>query len=227
MAERSVIRVLIVDDQTLVRTGLRLVLEGRDRIEVAGEAGTGQEAIAAVRRTRPDVVLMDVRMPVMDGIEATRRIVADGSPCRVIVLTTFDLDEYVYAAMAAGASGFLLKDVTGDQLAASIRLVATGEALLAPTITRRLIDRFVKPTNIGSAALSSLTTREMDVLKHLARGLSNAELAAELHVEESTIKTHVARILAKLGIRDRVQAVILAYEAGLVTAPRREARLTQ
>lgn len=217
------IRVLIADDQTLVRTGFRLVLEGRDGIEVVGEASNGQEAVAAVKRTRPDVVLMDVRMPVMDGIEATRRIVADGSGCRVIVLTTFDLDEYVYGAMAAGASGFLLKDVTGDQLAASIRLIATGESLLAPTITRRLIDRFARPTRIVNAALSSLTAREMDVLKHLARGLSNSELAAELHVEESTIKTHVARLLAKLGIRDRVQAVILAYEAGLVSAPRRQA----
>ena len=223
MMSSKAIRVLIVDDQTLVRTGFHLVLEGRDGIEVAGEASNGQEAVATVRRTRPDVVLMDVRMPVMDGIEATRRIVADGSPCRVIVLTTFDLDEYVYAAMNAGASGFLLKDVTGDQLAASIRLIATGEALLAPTVTRRLIDRFVTPKHARHAALSTLTAREMDVLKPLARGLGNAELAADLHVEESTVKTHVARLLAKLGLRDRVQAVILAYEAGLVTAPRREA----
>jgi DNA-binding NarL/FixJ family response regulator len=212
------IRVLIADDQTLVRSGLRLVLDGREGIEVAGEASNGDEAIRAVRRVRPDIVLMDVRMPVMDGIEATRRIVADGTDCRVIVLTTFDLDEYVYGAMAAGASGFLLKDVTGDQLAASIKLVATGEALLAPTITKRLIERYAKPLGIGSA-LSSLTARETDVLKGLARGLSNAELATDLHLSEATVKTHVARVLAKLGVRDRVQAVIMAYQAGLVGVP--------
>ncbi|MGH7761056.1 MAG: response regulator [Candidatus Dormibacteraceae bacterium] len=215
------IRVLIVDDQTLVRSGFRLVLEGRDGIDVAGEASNGEEAVSAVRRMRPDVVLMDVRMPVMDGIEATRRILALGGACRVIVLTTFDLDDYVYGAMAAGASGFLLKDVTGDQLAASIRLIATGDALLAPTITRRLIERFTKPGLAAGGRLSSLTAREMEVLKHLARGLSNAELAAELHVEESTVKSHVARVLDKLGLRDRVQAVILAYEAGLVNVQHR------
>ena len=209
------VRVLIADDQTLVRSGFSLVLDGRDGIEVVGEAPNGAEAVAAARHLRPDIVLMDVRMPVMDGIEATRRVVAANPSCRVIVLTTFDLDEYVYAAIAAGASGFLLKDVTGDQLAASIRLVATGEALLAPTITRRLIDRYAKHPPASSQLLASLTAREMDVLRHLARGLSNAELAAELHLGESTIKTHVARLLAKLGLRDRVQAVILAYEAGL------------
>jgi DNA-binding NarL/FixJ family response regulator len=212
------IRLLVVDDQTLVRTGLRLVLQDREGIEVVGEAANGEEALRAVRRLRPDVVLMDVRMPAMDGIEATRRVLAENSHCRVIVLTTFDIDEYVYGAIAAGASGFLLKDVTGDQLAASIKLVNTGEALLAPTITRRLIERFAK-TIVPSGALASLTSRETDVLKDLARGLSNAEVAADLHLSEATVKTHVARLLAKLGVRDRVQAVIAAYEAGLVGRP--------
>ena len=209
------IRVLIADDQALVRSGLRLVLEGRDSIEVVGEAANGEEAIRAVRRLQPDLVLMDVRMPLMDGIETTRRILQSGATCRVLILTTFDLDEYVYSAMSVGASGFLLKDVTGEQLEASIRLVATGEALLAPAITRRLIERYAKPIG-NSGALVSLSPREMEVLKSLARGMSNAELAAELHLEESTIKTHVARVLAKLGVRDRVQAVILAYESGIV-----------
>ena len=209
------IRVLIADDQTLVRSGLRLVLEGRDSIEVVGEAANGEEAIRAVRRLQPDLVLMDVRMPLMDGIETTRRILQSGATCRVLILTTFDLDEYVYSAMSVGASGFLLKDVTGEQLEASIRLVATGEALLAPAITRRLIERYAKPIG-NSGALVSLSPREMEVLKNLARGMSNAELAAELQLEESTIKTHVARVLAKLGVRDRVQAVILAYESGIV-----------
>jgi DNA-binding NarL/FixJ family response regulator len=216
---KGAIRVLIVDDQTLVRSGLRLVLQNREGIDVVGEAANGEEALRAVRRLQPDVVLMDVRMPAMDGIEATRRVLADNSDCRVIVLTTFDIDEYVYSAIAAGASGFLLKDVTGDQLAASIRLVTTGEALLAPTITRRLIERFAKPI-VPSGALASLTPRETDVLKDLARGLSNAEVAADLHLSEATVKTHVARLLAKLGVRDRVQAVIAAYEAGLVGSPR-------
>ena len=208
------IRVLVVDDQALVRSGLRLVLQGRDGIEVVGEAANGEEALRAARRLKPEVVLMDVRMPAMDGIEATRRLLAENHACRVIVLTTFDLDEYVYAAVAAGASGFLLKDMTGDQLAASIKLVSTGEALLAPTITRRLIERFARPM-AQSGALASLTSRETDVLKNLARGLSNAEVAADLHLSEATVKTHVARLLAKLGVRDRVQAVIAAYEAGL------------
>jgi DNA-binding NarL/FixJ family response regulator len=213
------IRVLVVDDQTLVRSGLRLVLQGREGIEVVGEAADGEEALRAVRRLRPDVVLMDVRMPAMDGLGATRRVLAENSDCRVIVLTTFDIDEYVYSAIAAGASGFLLKDVTGDQLAASIRLIHAGEALLAPSITRRLIERFAKPI-VPSSALASLTSRETDVLKDLARGLSNAEVAADLHLSEATVKTHVARLLAKLGVRDRVQAVIVAYEAGLVGSPR-------
>jgi DNA-binding NarL/FixJ family response regulator len=210
-----VIRVLLADDQALVRTGLRLVLEGRHGIDVAGEAADGDEAVRLVRLLRPDIVLMDIRMPRMDGIEATRRVQASGVATRVVVLTTFDLDEYVYAAMTAGASGFLLKDVSGDQLEASIRLVAAGEGLLAPAITRRLIERHARGAERHQAALATLTARETDVLKLLARGLSNSEIAAELHLGGATIKTHVARLLDKLGVRDRVQAVILAYEAGL------------
>ena len=194
---------------------MRLVLEGRPGIEVVGEAAGGDEAVRATRRLRPDIVLMDVRMPGVDGIEATRRLRADGSGCRVVVLTTFDLDEYVYSAMKAGASGFLLKDVTGDQLEASIRLVAAGEALLAPAITRRLIQRHARGADKHRAALASLTAREIDVLMCIARGLSNSEIAAELHLGGATIKTHVSRLLDKLGVRDRVQAVILAYEAGI------------
>jgi DNA-binding NarL/FixJ family response regulator len=187
---------------------LRLVLEERDSIEVVGEAANGEEATRAVRRLHPDIVLMDVRMPLMDGIESTGRILKDGATCRVIVLTTFDLDERLCGNVRRSQWRFLLKDVTGEQLEASIRLVATGEALLAPTITRRLIERYTKPLG-NSNTLLSLNPREMDVLENLARGMSNAELATELHLEESTIKTHVARILAKLGVRDRVQAVIL------------------
>ncbi|MEV0323894.1 response regulator [Streptomyces sp. NPDC050658] len=218
------LRVLLADDQTLVRTGFRLIL-GADGIEVVAEATNGAEAVDAVRRTRPDVVLMDVRMPEMDGLEATRRIltgVADAP--RVIILTTFDLDRYVYAALSAGASGFLLKDVTPEQLTAAVRTVRTGDALLAPAITRRLVQRFTRHGNDSAPLhrdLASLTPRELEVLGLLARGLSNAELAARLHLAEATVKTHVARILAKLGLRDRVQAVIVAYETGLVNAGER------
>ncbi|MEU6374885.1 response regulator transcription factor [Streptomyces sp. NPDC046909] len=219
------LRVLLADDQTLVRTGFRLILRA-DGIEVVAEATNGVEAVEAVRRTSPDVVLMDVRMPEMDGLEATRRILtgASGHP-RVIILTTFDLDRYVYAALSAGASGFLLKDVTPEQLTAAVRTVRTGDALLAPTITRRLVQRFAAQTQTYGADvpalhrdLAPLTPRELEVLGLLARGLSNAELAARLHLAEATVKTHVARILAKLGLRDRVQAVIVAYETGLVSA---------
>ncbi|BCL26147.1 response regulator [Streptomyces aurantiacus] len=223
-------RVLVADDQTLVRTGFRLIL-GADGIDVVAEAANGTEAVEAVRRTRPDVVLMDVRMPEMDGLEATRRILdgaADtpgisGAPegPRVIILTTFDLDRYVYAALSAGASGFLLKDVTPEQLTAAVRTVRTGDALLAPAITRRLVQRFARRGSDTTALhrdLASLTPRELEVLGLLARGLSNAELATRLHLAEATVKTHVARILAKLGLRDRVQAVIAAYETGLVSA---------
>jgi DNA-binding NarL/FixJ family response regulator len=213
------LRVVIADDQVLVRSGFRLILETEDGIEVVGEAGDGEEAIAAVRRHRPDVVLMDVRMPRLDGLEATRRILRGGAGCRVIMLTTFDLDEYVYAALEAGASGFLLKDVSPEHLVTAVRMVAAGDALLAPSITRRLVERFVRRDQAAAVApreLSSLTAREREVLTLMARGLSNAELADRLHLSEATVKTHVARILSKLELRDRVQAVVVAYETGLV-----------
>ena len=215
----SALRVVVVDDQALVRTGFRMILTA-DGIEVVAEATNGTEAIDAVRRTRPDVVLMDIRMPELDGLEATRRILAaGGTGPRVVMLTTFDLDHYVYAALSAGASGFLLKDVTPEQLVAAVRLVQAGDALLAPTITRRLVERFAR-RDAGNEGvhrdLSTLTPRELEVLRLLAEGLSNAELAARLHLSEATVKTHVARILGKLGLRDRVQAVVVAYQTGLV-----------
>ncbi|MFI1990426.1 response regulator [Actinoplanes sp. NPDC020271] len=209
-------RVLIADDQELIRAGFRLILTARG-IDVAGEAGDGAEAVDAARRLRPDVVLMDIRMPVMDGLEATRRILARSPGCRVLMLTTFDLDRYVYSALALGASGFLLKDVTADHLAAAVRLVGTGDALLSPTITRRLVQRFANAQPAVHRDLSPLTPREMEVLTLLGRGLSNAELASALTLSEATVKTHVARIFAKLDLRDRAQAVVLAYETGLVT----------
>ena len=213
------VRVVVADDQALVRTGFRMILTA-DGIDVVAEASTGAEAIDAVRRTRPDVVLMDIRMPVLDGLEATRRILAaDGDGPRILMLTTFDLDEYVYAALAAGASGFLLKDVAPEQLTAAVRLVRSGDALLAPSITRRLVERFARGGQETSAVhrdLASLTPREREVLQLLARGLSNAELAAAFQLSEATVKTHVARILGKLQLRDRVQAVVVAYETGLV-----------
>ena len=213
------LRVVVADDQALVRTGFRMILTAGG-VDVVGEASTGTEAIEAVRRTLPDVVLMDVRMPETDGIEATRRILAGtGNVPRIIMLTTFDLDQYVYAALAAGASGFLLKDVSPEHLVAAVRLVRCGDALLAPSITRRLVERFApRPAVSGDAGLSALTPRELEVLGLVARGLSNAELAAALTLSEATVKTHVARILAKLQLRDRVQAVVLAYETGLVSA---------
>ncbi|AKH86469.1 LuxR family transcriptional regulator [Streptomyces sp. CNQ-509] len=227
-------RVLIADDQALVRTGFRMILAA-DGIDVVGEAADGEEAVAAVRRSLPDVVLMDIRMPGMDGLEATRRLLgADGRTAagpapgpgsgpgapRVIILTTYDLDQYVYAALAAGASGFLLKDVTPEHLAAAVRLVRSGDALLAPSITRRLVERFATRDDRAVALhrdLSALTRRELEVLESLARGHSNAELAARFRLSEATVKTHVARILAKLQLRDRAQAVIAAYETGLIT----------
>jgi len=212
------IRVVLVDDQALVRTGFRMILNARG-IEVVGEAGDGVEAVDAVHRLRPDVVLMDIRMPTMDGLEATRRILAEPTNCRVLILTTFDLDRYVYAALAAGASGFLLKDVTPEHLAAAVRLVTTGDALLAPSITRRLVERFAIPAPTQPAIhrdLAALTPREVEVLTLMGHGLSNAELATELTLSEATVKTHVARIFAKLGLRDRAQAVVLAYETGVV-----------
>jgi DNA-binding NarL/FixJ family response regulator len=213
------IRVLIADDQALVRSGFRLILETRPDIDVVGEAQDGGQAVALAVDCAPDVILMDVRMPVVDGIEATRQIVASGSAARVLVLTTFDLDEYVYAAIRAGASGFLLKDVRPHDLVDAIRLIADGNALLGPTVTRRLLDRFADAgprTEIGSDPFSAMTPRELEILKLLAAGLSNAEIATRLYLGESTVKTHVSSILRKLGVRDRVQAVIVAFEAGLV-----------
>ncbi|XVQ14094.1 response regulator [Spirillospora sp. CA-255316] len=187
----------------------------RAGIEVAGEAADGLEAVTAARRLRPDVVLMDIRMPGIDGLEAARRVLADDPACRVLMLTTFDLDQYVYSALAAGASGFLLKDVTPEHLVASVRLVATGDALLAPSITRRLVERFARPKP-APQGLDGLTPREKEVLRLVGGGLSNTELAARLQLSEATVKTHVAHIFAKLGLRDRAQAVVVAYESGLV-----------
>jgi DNA-binding NarL/FixJ family response regulator len=215
------VRVLLVDDQALIRAGFRMILEAEDDLEVVGECGDGTQAIDSVKRFSPDVVLMDIRMPEMDGIEATRRIVGgDGeSAVKVLMLTTFDLDEYVYDALRAGASGFLLKDVPADQLVSGIRLVAQGDALLAPSVTRRLIEEFSRSPRGRTeqpAGLDELTPREVEVFKLLARGMSNAEIAAHLIVSETTVKTHVARILMKLDVRDRVQAVVLAYESGVV-----------
>jgi DNA-binding NarL/FixJ family response regulator len=215
----SAARVLIADDQEMVRAGFRMLLESQPGIDVVGEAGDGEAAVALTRRLRPDVVLMDVRMPVLDGIAATERLGADPSVhARVLVLTTFDLDEYVYGALRAGASGFLLKDAPPEQLIAGIHTVAAGEALLAPSITQRVIQAFVSMPSRPqpSADLADLTAREREVLGLLARGLSNAEIASRLVITETTTKTHVARVLAKLGLRDRVHAVIYAYEAGLV-----------
>jgi DNA-binding NarL/FixJ family response regulator len=213
------VRVLICDDQALVRGGFRAILDARPEIEVVGEAENGAQAIGLAQRRNPDVILMDIRMPVLDGIEATRKLVADGSPARIIVLTTFDLDEYVHAAIRAGASGFLLKDVAPAKLVEAIGIVAQGDALLAPSVTRRLLERFATTLPVGdrsSEALNELTARELEVLRLLAAGLSNAEIAAELVVSEATVKTHISSMLRKLGLRDRVQAVIVAYETGLV-----------
>jgi DNA-binding NarL/FixJ family response regulator len=215
------IRVLIADDQALFRSGFRMVLEAEDDIEVVGEAATGRQAIDSTRRLKPNVVLMDVRMPELDGIAATRQIASEGEQAaRVLILTTFDLDEYVYEALAAGASGFLLKDAQPEDLVAGIRLVASGDALLAPTVTRRLIEDFsrARPGRVEAPpGLDELTPREREVWGLLAQGLSNAEIAERLFVGETTVKTHVARVLMKLGLRDRIQAVVLAYESGLVT----------
>ncbi len=212
------IRVVLADDQRLVRTGLRMILAAVDDVEVVGEAADGHEAVAVCAEQRPDVVLMDVRMPGLDGIDATREVVAAEDPPRVLVLTTFDLDDVVYDALRAGASGFLLKDAPEDRLVTAIRVVAEGGSLFAPSVTRRLIEEFARAREDRPApvSLSTLTDRETEVLRAVARGLSNVEIGAELYVSENTVKTHVARILMKLGLRDRVQAVVLAYESGLV-----------
>jgi len=213
------IRVLVVDDKELVRTGFVKLLESDPEVRVVGEASDGLEAVEAAARTRPDVVLMDIRMPNLDGLEATRRICAKADPPRVLVLTTYDLDEYVFEALKAGAGGFLLKDAPADQLLAAIRVIAAGEALLAPAVTRRLIEEFARrpaPPPEGPPELAELTPRERQILGLMARGLSNAEIASELVLSESTIKSHVGSIFMKLGLRDRVQAVVLAYETGLV-----------
>jgi DNA-binding NarL/FixJ family response regulator len=215
-----VIRILIVDDQAMVRTGFRMILESEQDIQIVGEAADGVEAIDQARTLQPDVILMDVRMPRLDGLEATRRVLDGASPSsKVLILTTFDLDEYVYEALRAGASGFLLKVAPPEQLVDAIRIVASGDSLLAPAVTRRVIEGFVagRPAREGPPPeLASLTARELEVLQALARGCSNAEIAKELFVSETTVKTHVARVLQKLNLRDRVQAVVLAYESGLV-----------
>ncbi len=213
---------LIADDQALVRVGLRKILDNEPDINVVGEASDGQDAVAAARQLRPDLILMDIRMPVLDGIEATRRIVGDRPAARVLILTTFGLDNYVYEALHAGASGFMLKDAPPEEITAAVRIVARGEALLAPAITRTVIEEFTRApaatTPVPPPAVTELTPREREVLDLLARGLSNPEICQELVISEATTKTHVARILQKLELRDRVQAVIYAYETGLVRA---------
>jgi DNA-binding NarL/FixJ family response regulator len=218
--------VLIADDQALVRVGLRKILENEPEMKVVGEAGDGEEAIAAARGLRPDVVLMDIRMPVLDGIEATRRIVRDRPATRVLILTTFGLDTYVYEALRAGASGFMLKDAPPEEIAAAVRIVASGDALLAPAVTRAVIEEFSRQASARApappAAVAELTAREQEVLDLLFRGLSNPEICKRLVISEATAKTHVARILQKLDLRDRVQAVIYAYETGLVAPGQHE-----
>jgi DNA-binding NarL/FixJ family response regulator len=224
----SRLTVLVADDQPLVRAGFRMIIESEDDLEIVGEAGTGVEAVREANRLRPDVVLMDIRMPELDGVEATRQLAgpAVAAPLKVLVLTTFDLDEYVYESLRAGASGFLLKDAPAEDLVAAIRIVAAGDAVVAPSITRRLVDRFAQQLPHATSSdgtpgdarsrLGMLTDRELDVLRLMAKGESNAEIARELFVAETTVKTHVGRVLSKLGLRDRVHAVVYAYESGLV-----------
>jgi DNA-binding NarL/FixJ family response regulator len=210
------IRVLVADDQSMVRAGFRMLLSGEEDIEVVAEASTGLEAVAKAARFNPTVVLMDIRMPELDGLEATRRILAADETARVLILTTFDLDEYVYEALRAGASGFVLKDEPPEELLSAIRVVARGEALLSPAITKRVIERFTRiPQPAPPKALEDLTERELDVFRLIARGLSNAEIGGELYISETTVKTHITHILQKLNLRDRVQAVVLAYQSGL------------
>lgn len=215
------IRVALVDDQVMVRAGFRMILESEADITVVGEAGDGREAIELVARSQPHVVLMDVRMPVMDGIEATRHLTAGKSDARVLILTTFDLDDYVYAALRAGASGFMLKDAPAEQLINAVRVIAAGDALLAPSVTRLLIEEVSRRPTVDASTvapgLADLTDRELEVLRLMARGMSNAEIATQLYLGEATVKTHVGRVLTKLELRDRVQAVVVAYESGLVT----------
>ena len=211
------IRVLVADDQPLVRSGFRMVIDERDDLELVGEAADGAEVIELARELDPDVILMDVRMPNLDGVEATRRLVAAGTHARILVLTTFDLDEYVYASIRAGASGFLLKDVEPTELVDAIRVVAAGNSLFGPAATERLIARFAQTEPANTKALDKLTEREREILRLLATGLSNAELAQQLFLSEATVKTHVSSVLRKLDVRDRVQAVIVAYDSGLVT----------
>ena len=218
--------VLIADDQALVRVGLRKILESEPDTTVLGEAGDGEDAVAAAERLRPDVVLMDIRMPVLDGIEATRRIVARLAGTRVLILTTFGLDTYVYDALRAGASGFMLKDAPPEEIGAAVRIIASGEALLAPAVTRAVIDEFARqspaPPSEPPAAVTHLTAREREVLDLLARGLSNPEICERLVITEATAKTHVAHVLQKLGLRDRIQVVIYAYETGLIAPSGRD-----
>jgi DNA-binding NarL/FixJ family response regulator len=210
------IRVLVADDQSMVRAGFRMLLSREEDVEVVAEASNGLEAVEKTARFRPSVVLMDIRMPELDGLEATRRILAADDTARILVLTTFDLDEYVYEALRAGASGFVLKDDPPEQLLAAIRTVAGGDALLSPTITKRVIKQFVRiPQPAPPKQLDDLTERELDVFRLIARGLSNAEIGRELYISDTTVKTHITHILQKLGLRDRVQAVVLAYETGL------------
>ncbi|MEQ1873659.1 MAG: response regulator transcription factor [Ilumatobacteraceae bacterium] len=215
------IRVVLVDDQAMVRAGFRMILESEPDITVVGEAADGREAIDVVKRSSPHVVLMDVRMPVMDGIEATESIVSSGTDARVLILTTFDLDDYVYSALRAGASGFLLKDAPAEQLINAVRVIAAGDAMLAPSVTRLLIEQVSRQPTVPAVTdrpgLAELTERELEVLMLMARGLSNGEIAGHLFLGEATVKTHVGRVLAKLGVRDRVQAVVAAYESGVVT----------
>ena len=220
MAEK--IRVLVADDQNLVRTGFRVILEAEGDIEVVAEAATGTAAIRQAALVKPDVILMDIRMPELDGLSATEEIRRQPDPPTIVVLTTFDQNEYIYRALRAGAAGFLLKDAPSTRLIAAVRAAATGDSLIEPSITQRLVERFAEPAQPGGLPpeLAALTGRELDVLRLLARGLANLEIAAELVVAETTVKTHVARILAKLGLRDRVQAVVVAYETGFVTRGR-------
>jgi DNA-binding NarL/FixJ family response regulator len=215
-----VIRIVVVDDQVMVREGFGALLDKQPDMTVVGSAGDGLDAVAVCRRVKPDVVLMDIRLPIMDGLQATRELLADPVSPKVLVLTTFDLDEYVYDALRSGASGFLLKDARADELTNAVRVVAQGHALLAPQVTGRLIERFVEQSPPRPRELTSLTPRETEVLGHIARGLSNAEIAGALSIAEETVKTHVGRILTKLRLRDRVQAVVLAYESGLVKGGR-------